>query len=365
MPSSYTTSGVVLIADSEESGTWGQVTNTNLQIINRFASQAGSISLAGTTHTLNVSDGTLSDGHYGILVFGGTPSGTNTVTINPNDAQRIYMVKNDSGQSVIMSQGSGSTVTVADGAGAIIYCDGAGSGAAVVDMTATFGFQTYDAGLAAIAGLAVTDGNVIVGNGSTWVAESGNTVLASLGVTATATELNTMDGITSTTAELNLLDGVTWTLTDFNGLTATVAELNYVDGVTSNIQTQLDALDSGKENADAEILKADTDDNLTAGYTATADDDGTKSSGTYTPDPAGGNLKRIVNGGAFTLAAPTATGDYTIIIQMTNNASAGTVTLSGFAAETGDAMTTTNGDDFFLYITKINGFSAISITALQ
>ena len=111
MPSSYTTSGVVLIADSEESGTWGQVTNTNLQIINRFASQAGSISLSGTTHTLNVSDGALSDGHYGILVFGGTPSGTNTVTINPNDAQRIYMVKNDSGQSVIVSQGSGSTVT--------------------------------------------------------------------------------------------------------------------------------------------------------------------------------------------------------------------------------------------------------------
>lgn len=359
MPSSYTTSGVVLIADSEESGTWGQVTNTNLQIINRFASQAGSISLAGTTHTLNISDGTLSDGHYGILVFGGTPSGTNTVTINPNDAQRIYMVKNDSGQSVIMSQGSGSTVTVADGSGAIIYCDGAGSGASVVDMTATFGFQTYDAGLAAIAGLAVTDGNMIVGNGSTWVAESGNTVLASLGVTATAAELNTMDGITSTTAELNLLDGVT----------ATTAEINYVDGVTSNIQTQLDALDSGKENADAEILKADTDDNLTAGYTATADDDGTQAGGVvtpYKPDPAGGNFKRIVNGGSFQFQAPTAAGDYTMVIQMTNNATAGSLIITGFNKTTGTgALTTTNGDDFFLYITKINGFTSLSVEALQ
>ena len=365
MPSSYTTSGVVLIADSEESGTWGQVTNTNLQIINRFASQAGSISLSGTTHTLNVSDGTLSDGHYGILVFGGTPSGTNTVTINPNDAQRIYMVKNDSGQSVVMSQGSGSTVTVADGAGAIIYCDGAGSGASVVDMTATFGFQAYDAGLAAIAGLAVTDGNMIVGNGSTWVAESGNTVLASLGVTATATELNTMDGITSTTAELNLLDGVTWTLTDLNGLTATVAELNYVDGVTSNIQTQLDA----KEAADAEILKADTDDNLTAGYTATADDDGTQAGGVvtpYKPDPAGGNFKRIVNGGTFQFQAPTAAGDYTMVIQMTNNATAGDLIVTGFNKTTGTgALTTTNGDDFFLYITKINGFTSLFVEALQ
>jgi hypothetical protein len=147
-----------------------------------------------------------------------------------------------------------------------------------------------------------------------------------------------------------------------DGVTATTAEINYVYGVTSNIQTQLDA----KEAADAEILKADTDDNLTAGYTATADNDGTKSSGTYTPDPAGGNLKRIINGGAFTLAAPTATGDYTIIIQMTNNATAGAITASGFSKTSGTgSLTTTDGDDFFLYITKINGFTSLSVEALQ
>ena len=42
--------------------------------------------------------------------------------------------------------------------------------------------QAYDAELSAIAALAVTDGNVIVGNGSTWVAESGATARTSLGV---------------------------------------------------------------------------------------------------------------------------------------------------------------------------------------
>jgi len=174
-------------------------------------------------------------------------------------------------------------------------------------------------------------------------------------VTATAAEINILDGATVTTAELNVLDGVT----------ATVTEINYVDGVTSNIQTQLDALDTGKQDADAEILKADTDDNLTAGYTATADDDGTQSSGTYTPAPSGGNLKRIVNGGAFTLAAPTATGDYTLVVQMTNNASAGTITVSGFSKQSGDSLTTTDGDDFFLFITKINGFTSLIVQALQ
>ena len=58
--------------------------------------------------------------------------------------------------------------------------------------------------------------------------------LSDLSVTATATELNTLDGITATTAELNLMDGVT----------ATTTEINYLDGVTSNVQTQIDGISS-------------------------------------------------------------------------------------------------------------------------
>lgn len=102
-----------------------------------------------------------------------------------------------------------------------------------------------------------------------------------------------------------------------------------------------------------------------AGFTTTADNDGTKSSGTYTPTPVGGNMKRIVNGGAFTLADPTATGDYTMVIQITNNASAGAITMSGFTKVTGSSFTTTNGHDFFVYITKCNGFTLANVVALQ
>ena len=47
--------------------------------------------------------------------------------------------------------------------------------------------QAYDADLTAIAGLAATDGNFIVGNGTTWVAESGATVRTSLGLGSLAT----------------------------------------------------------------------------------------------------------------------------------------------------------------------------------
>jgi hypothetical protein len=62
-------------------------------------------------------------------------------------------------------------------------------------------------------------------------------------LTASASELNTLDGITASTAELNILDGVTADSAELNildGATLTTTELNYVDGVTSSIQNQLD-----------------------------------------------------------------------------------------------------------------------------
>lgn len=134
----YTTNGgITKIATGDESGTWGNTTNLNFDILDRLTNGVGGITLSGTTHTLTTSDGSLSDGQYRVLVLGGTPSGTNTITVAPNDAQKFYVVKNNSGQSAIFTQGSGGNVTVANGNSAIIYCDGAGAGAAVVDISAT------------------------------------------------------------------------------------------------------------------------------------------------------------------------------------------------------------------------------------
>jgi microcystin-dependent protein len=100
-------------------------------------SQAGTITLSGTTHTLTVSNGALSDGQYGVLVFAGSPSGTNTVTINPNTAQRTFIARNTTSQSVVLTQGSGGNVTIASGTTKIVYSDGAGAGATVVDISDT------------------------------------------------------------------------------------------------------------------------------------------------------------------------------------------------------------------------------------
>ncbi len=102
-----------------------------------------------------------------------------------------------------------------------------------------------------------------------------------------------------------------------------------------------------------------------AGITTTADDDGTFASGTYTPTPVGGNMKRIIKTGGFTLAAPTAAGDYTMVVQITNSGSTGVVALSGFSRTTGSTFTATSGHDFFVYITKCNGFTLANVVALQ
>lgn len=136
MTSSYTSNtGIEKPATGDQSGTWGDTVNVNMDIIDRVLNGVGAISLSGTTHTLTTSDGALSDGMYRVLVLGGSPSGTNTITVSPNDQDKVFFVKNGSGQSVVFTQGSGANVTIANGDTKIIYCDGAGSGAAVVDFT--------------------------------------------------------------------------------------------------------------------------------------------------------------------------------------------------------------------------------------
>ena len=278
MPSTYTDNGgIELPANGEQASTWGNTVNDNMQIVDRLTNGVGAITLSGTTHALTTSNGVVSDGQYKVLVLGGSPSGTNTITVAPNDAQHLYIVKNNSGQTAAFTQGSGANISVLSGTTKIIYCDGAGSGAAVVDVTGSL-----DLGALIVGGTTVTatgtelnilDGvtsttaelNILDGVTSTTaelnILDGVTSTTAELnildGVTSSTAELNILDGVTSTTAELNILDGVTATTAEVNildgvtattaelnildGVTATAAELNYVDGVTSSIQTQVDA----------------------------------------------------------------------------------------------------------------------------
>ena len=147
MPSTYTDSGgIEKIGLGEKAGAWGTTTNNNFDIIDRLINGVGAITLSGTTHTLTTSDGSLSDGMFKVLVLGGSPSGTNTITISPNDADKLYFVKNGTSQTATFTQGSGANVSVAAGEAAIVFADGAGSGAAVTDLSALFPIKTGVAG---------------------------------------------------------------------------------------------------------------------------------------------------------------------------------------------------------------------------
>ena len=135
MASTYTSnSGVEKPGIGDQSGEWGTTVNTNMDILDRAINGVGVITLSGTTHTLTTTDGALSDGQYKVLVLSGSPSGTNTITISPNDQDKLYFVVNSSGQTATFSQGSGANVSVVNGDTKIIYADGAGSGAAVTEF---------------------------------------------------------------------------------------------------------------------------------------------------------------------------------------------------------------------------------------
>ena len=164
MPSSYTVNlGVEKIGSGEQAGTWGTTTNLNFDIFDRAINGVGAITLSGTSHTLTTTDGALSEGGNKVLVLGGSPSGTNTITISPNDQDKMYFVHNNSGQTATFTQGSGGNASIPTGSKGLIFADGAGSSAKVTDL---------------LDGLAF-----------------GGTK-----VTSTATELNIVDGGTSATS---------------------------------------------------------------------------------------------------------------------------------------------------------------------
>ena len=87
-------------------------------------------------------------------------------------------------------------------------------------------------------------------------------------------------------------------------------------------------------------------------------------SGIVTPSIANGEFQYITNNGAFTIAAPA--GTCRIDLMVTNGATAGAITFSGFrVGTTGDALNTTNGNVFIITIKRISTISTYVIKALQ
>ena len=199
------------MATGDQSGSWGTVTNTNLELIGEaFSYGTENIITNADSHTTTIADGATAPGRSMFLKYTGTLDSACTITIGPNTVNKMWFIENATtgSQNIIISQGSGANITIAAGQTKAVYSDGAGAGAAFVDAFAALN----------VAGVSPTELAVLDG------------------ITASTAELNILDGVTSTTAEINILDGVTATTAELNildGVTATTAEINILDGVTA------------------------------------------------------------------------------------------------------------------------------------
>lgn len=131
MASTYTNSGIEKIGSGEQAGTWGTTTNNNLDIIDRAINGVVSISLSGASSDTTVVDGSLSDAGAKVLSLTGSPGETHTLTLKPNDADKLHLIKNGTNQTVNISQGSGGNAVLVAGEISWVFCDGAGAGATV------------------------------------------------------------------------------------------------------------------------------------------------------------------------------------------------------------------------------------------
>jgi hypothetical protein len=149
----------------ENSGTWGQFTNTNLLILEQAIGGYTGVALNATTGaTLTFSNGALSNGKDQVIRLTGTITSAVNVTI-PDSIEKTYIVENaTSGAFTVTfktSSGTGATWSTTDKGYKIIYSDGTN----VVDVTADLGNIT--AGTIASGAITAT-GNIIPGADDTY-----------------------------------------------------------------------------------------------------------------------------------------------------------------------------------------------------
>jgi len=128
------------LGTGDGSGTWGNTTNTNFELIAEGLSfGTEGITTNADTHTSTIADGATDPVRSMYVKYTGTLDSACTITIAPNTISRMHFIENGTSgsQNIIISQGSGGNVTIPPGDVKALYLDGAGSGAAVVDAFAS------------------------------------------------------------------------------------------------------------------------------------------------------------------------------------------------------------------------------------
>jgi hypothetical protein len=254
MASSFSDLGIELMATGENAGTWGDKTNTNLQIVEK--SIAGYVEQAvtsGGTTALTITDGDATEStsvaRHAVIKLTGTISGNSIVTV-PDSIEKVYIVTNGtSGAYTVQfktASGTGITFGVSEKTTKLVYSDGTNlvdagfSGGTDLDGNELILDADADTSITADTDdqidIKIAGADDFQFTANTFTAQSGSSIVVPEGgLTFGST------AITSTAAELNLLDGVSGLvqadLTKLAALDATAAELNIVDGGTSATST--------------------------------------------------------------------------------------------------------------------------------
>lgn len=129
MPSSYSTDlKIELMVTGENAGTWGNKTNTNLNLVQQAIGGYQSVSIAGGAQTtaLAMTDATISNARNMVIEFTGAITGNQIVTI-PNGIQKNYILKNSTTGAFTVTfkyASVGTGITLTQGYLTAVYGDG-------------------------------------------------------------------------------------------------------------------------------------------------------------------------------------------------------------------------------------------------
>lgn len=127
MASTFSNLGLNLQATGENSGTWGAITNVNLQEIDNAIAGVITITLTGNTtlaFTTNSSSTTYTDeaGRNKTIILSGSLSAT-TVTVTVPNIEKDYVIINNSGGTATISSGGSTTVSIGTGSKNYVIVD--------------------------------------------------------------------------------------------------------------------------------------------------------------------------------------------------------------------------------------------------
>jgi hypothetical protein len=233
------------LGTGDASGTWGTITNLNLELIGEglsYSTQDCFTTNADATTTIADGASDPARAMYFKVTSSATLTATRTLTIAPNTVSRLQFIENATtgGQSINISQGSGSNVTIPTGATKAVSLDGGGATAAVTDAFANLSAGTITASLTGnVTGNVTGDltGNVtgdVTGNADTATTlETARTIAGqsfdgSANITIASTDLSDSGSINATT--LDSLDSTQFLRSDAAD-TKTSGDLSFSDNV--------------------------------------------------------------------------------------------------------------------------------------